>query len=116
MSQNHEKLTGVMLNGKNYHVWARQVIFALSGREKSEHIDSEDKAPKQSVPPTEPEKRALARWKVSDHTVITWLLAKIVRPQEKLCPYLPNSKRNATSKTARSTSHESIWISPKEKR
>ncbi|XP_078169212.1 uncharacterized protein LOC144563603 [Carex rostrata] len=75
MSQSHEKLTGVMLDGRNYHVWARQVIFSLSGREKSEHIDPENKAPKQSNPPTEPEKRALARWKVSDHTVITWLLA-----------------------------------------
>ncbi|XP_078169457.1 uncharacterized protein LOC144563864 [Carex rostrata] len=74
MSQNHEKLTEVMLNGRNYHVWARQVTFALSDREKSDHINPENKAPKQSDPPTDPEKRALTRWNVSDHTVITWLL------------------------------------------
>ena len=41
MAQNHEKLTGVMLNGKNYHLWARQVNFALSGREKSDHINKD---------------------------------------------------------------------------
>jgi hypothetical protein len=62
MANNHEKLTGVMLNGKNYHLWARQVTFALSGREKLEHINGELSQPKPKIPgaPTDAEKKALS--------------------------------------------------------
>jgi gag-polypeptide of LTR copia-type len=41
MAQINEKLIGVMLNGKNYHSWARQITFALIGRDKVEYITGE---------------------------------------------------------------------------
>jgi hypothetical protein len=55
ISQNAEKLTSVMLNCKNYHMWARQATFELIGRDKLEHVDGENpiSVPKVSGDPTE---------------------------------------------------------------
>jgi gag-polypeptide of LTR copia-type len=41
MAQINEKLTVVMLNGKNYHSWVTQVTFALTDRDKVEYITGE---------------------------------------------------------------------------
>jgi gag-polypeptide of LTR copia-type len=41
MAQINEKLTGVMLNGKNYHSWAKHITFAVTGRDKVEYITGE---------------------------------------------------------------------------
>ena len=87
MAQNSEKLTAVVLNGKNYHVWARQVNFALSSREKSNHISKDYSVPKLSATPTESEKKELAKWRISDHTVITWLLATMEPQVSDLLSY-----------------------------
>jgi gag-polypeptide of LTR copia-type len=45
MSQPIEKLTFVMLTGKNYHLWVRQATFRLIGRDKLELVNGERPAP-----------------------------------------------------------------------
>jgi hypothetical protein len=61
MSQPIEKLISLMPTGKNYHLWARQAIFGLIGRDKLELVNSEIPAPipKKLGEPTEEEKKAL---------------------------------------------------------
>lgn len=60
MAHNQEKLTGVTLNGKNYHLWAKQVMFSLSSREWLEYIIGEKPkpVPKNSEAPTDDGKKA----------------------------------------------------------
>jgi gag-polypeptide of LTR copia-type len=36
-----ERLTSVLLDGKNYNMWVRQVLFRLVGRDKLEYINDE---------------------------------------------------------------------------
>jgi gag-polypeptide of LTR copia-type len=45
MSLDSEKLIYVMLNGKNYHLWARQATFGLIGQDKLEHVNGENPIP-----------------------------------------------------------------------
>jgi gag-polypeptide of LTR copia-type len=77
MSQPIEKLTSVILTGKNYHLWARQAIFGLIGRDKLELVNGERSAPfpKKSGEPTEEEKKALREWRRDDNKVCSWLIA-----------------------------------------
>lgn len=77
MSQHLEKFTSVLLNGKNYLLWARHVTFGLNGREKLEHMNGGKPQPKPKTPeaPTPEEKKAIAEWRRDDHLVISWLLA-----------------------------------------
>lgn len=77
MSQQTEKLTGILLNGKNYHLWARQATFGLDGQDKLEHIPGEKPQPVPINPATltYEEKKSISEWRKSDHLVISWLLA-----------------------------------------
>jgi gag-polypeptide of LTR copia-type len=36
-----ERLTSVLLDGKNYNMWAREVSFGLVGRDKLEYVNGE---------------------------------------------------------------------------
>jgi gag-polypeptide of LTR copia-type len=61
MSQPIERLTSVLLTGKNYHPWTRQVTFELIGRCELEYVNGgkPGPVPKISGEPTEDEKKAL---------------------------------------------------------
>jgi gag-polypeptide of LTR copia-type len=50
-----------MLNGKNYHSWARQITFALTGKDKIEYITGEMPIPVSALAgaPTAEEKKKL---------------------------------------------------------
>jgi hypothetical protein len=76
ISRNTEKLTFVMLNGKNYHLWARQATFDLIGRDKLEHVNGENPipVPKVSGDPTEEEKSAIKEWRKNDNHTYSWLI------------------------------------------
>lgn len=50
MSQYIKRLTSVLLNGKKYHLQARQVNFGLMGRDKFEHIIGEKSKQKTKDP------------------------------------------------------------------
>jgi hypothetical protein len=69
ISQNTEKLTYVMLNRKNYHMWAKQAIFDFIGQDKLEHVNDENPmlVPKISGEPTEEEKRAIREWRKNNN-------------------------------------------------
>jgi gag-polypeptide of LTR copia-type len=60
-NQSIEKLTSVLLDGKNYNMWARQVTFGLIGRDKLEYINGEFTMPVPTIrgEPTEDEKRVI---------------------------------------------------------
>jgi gag-polypeptide of LTR copia-type len=76
MAQPSEKLTGIMLNGKNYHSWARQITFALTGRDKLEYVTREmpPPVPATAGAPTAEETKKLREWRKGDHLVANWLL------------------------------------------
>jgi gag-polypeptide of LTR copia-type len=82
MAQINEKLTGVMLNGKNYHSWARQITFALTVRDKVEYITGEMpiSVPALAGAPTAEEQKKLRAWRKDDHLVANWLL-NVMEPQ-----------------------------------
>jgi gag-polypeptide of LTR copia-type len=71
MSQPIEKLTSVMLTGKNYHLWARQATFGLIGRDKLELVNGERPTPipKKIGESTKEEKKALREWRRDDNKV-----------------------------------------------
>jgi hypothetical protein len=82
MSQPIEKLTSVMLTGKNYHMWTRQATFGLIGRDKIELVNDERPTPiskKKTGELTEEEKKALREWRRDDNKVRSWLIA-IMKP------------------------------------
>jgi hypothetical protein len=58
MSQNIDKLTFVLLNGKNYYLWVRQATFGLIGRDRLKHVNGEKTITQLSIPPTEPETKS----------------------------------------------------------
>jgi hypothetical protein len=62
MSKNIEKLTSVLLNGKNYHLWVKQATFGLIGRDRLEHVNGEKPMPQLSIPPLAPEMKAVKAW------------------------------------------------------
>jgi hypothetical protein len=61
----------MMLNDKNYHLWARQATFSLIGRDKLEHVNGENPIPipKISGEPTKQEKRAIREWHKNDNRI-----------------------------------------------
>jgi gag-polypeptide of LTR copia-type len=69
MSQPIDKLTSMMLTGKNYHLWARQVIFGLIGRDMLELVNGERRVPilKKIGEPTEEENKVLREWRRDDN-------------------------------------------------
>jgi gag-polypeptide of LTR copia-type len=54
------KLTSIILDGKNYNVWAIQTSFGLIGREKLEYVNGEItmSVPKITGAPTDDEKKS----------------------------------------------------------
>jgi hypothetical protein len=67
----------VLLDDKNYNMWARQVSFGLIGRDKLEYINGEFTmlVPTIMGELTEDAKRAIKEWRKSDNRVAAWLLA-----------------------------------------
>jgi hypothetical protein len=61
MVQTNEKLTEVMLNGKNYHSWVRQITFALIRIDKLKYVTGEMPPPQEI-------------WEKDNHLVANWLL------------------------------------------
>ena len=94
MSQHIERLTGVLLNGKNYHLWARQVTFGLIGRDKFEHVTGEKSKPKAEDPthPTVEERKEISEWRKSDNLVMSWLLATMEPHISDLMTYLDTAR------------------------
>jgi TPP-dependent indolepyruvate ferredoxin oxidoreductase alpha subunit len=70
MKQTSEKLIGVVLNGKNYHSWAKQITSALTGIDKLEYVTGEMTPPV----PTVEEIKELREWIKCNHLVANWLL------------------------------------------
>jgi gag-polypeptide of LTR copia-type len=70
-NQTTDKLTSVLLNGKNYNVWVSQVTFGLIGRDKLEFVNGEFNipVPVTSEEPTDDEKRAIKEWRKNDNSV-----------------------------------------------
>jgi gag-polypeptide of LTR copia-type len=56
-----ERLTSVLLDGKNYNMWARQVSLGLVGRDKLEYVNGEitKLVPRSAGALTEEENKAL---------------------------------------------------------
>jgi hypothetical protein len=119
-----EKLTSVMLDGKNYLLWVKQVTFGLIGRDELEHVTDENKIP---VPvaieaPTAEESKAIKQWRKDDTLVISWLLSTMVSHINDLMSYQNTArdiwvkaemmfarKKRARQKITQSI-QSSIWI------
>jgi hypothetical protein len=74
MSQNIEKLTSVLLNGKNYHLWIRQATFGLIGRDRLEHVNGEKLMPQLSIPPLASEMKVVKAWLKDDNQTCSLLI------------------------------------------
>jgi gag-polypeptide of LTR copia-type len=84
-----ERLTSVLLDGKNYNMWARQVSFGLVGRDKLEYVNGEitKPVPRSVGALTEEENKALKDWKKNDNKVAGWLLATMEPYIAKIMTY-----------------------------
>jgi gag-polypeptide of LTR copia-type len=89
MNHYTEKLTSVMLDGKNYLLWVRQVTFSLISRDKLEYVTGESKvpAPASIGAPTVEGSRAIKQWRKDDTLVIGWLLSTMVPHINDLMSY-----------------------------
>jgi gag-polypeptide of LTR copia-type len=70
-TQTSDKLTSILLDGKNYNIWVRQATFGLIGRDKLEFVNGEATIPVPVTPenPIEDEKRAIREWRKNDNRV-----------------------------------------------
>jgi gag-polypeptide of LTR copia-type len=66
-----ERLTSVLLDDKNYNMWARQVSFRLVDIDKLEYVNGEitKPVPRSAGALTEEENKALKDWKKNDNKV-----------------------------------------------
>ena len=110
MSQQNERLTGVLLNGKNYISWARSITFSLSGRSKLEYITGDKKKPEPKVvnAPDETEKKAITEWQANDHLIMSWLLAFMELPIADLF-YCTNSAKELWDKAEKLYGHKNNY-------
>jgi gag-polypeptide of LTR copia-type len=94
-NQSTEKLTSMLLDGKNYNMWARQVSFELIGRDKFEYVNGEFTMPVPTImgEPTEDEKKAIKEWRKSDNRVAAWLLATMEPHISKIMTYQEITKQ-----------------------
>jgi gag-polypeptide of LTR copia-type len=92
MSQNIEKLTSVLLNGKNYHLWIRQATFGLIGRDRLEHVNGEKPMPQLSIPPLAPEMKAVKAWMKDDNQTCSLLIASMEPHVAELMSYQDTAK------------------------
>jgi gag-polypeptide of LTR copia-type len=44
-TQTSDKLTSILLDGKNYNIWVRQATFGLIGRDKLKFVNGEATIP-----------------------------------------------------------------------
>jgi gag-polypeptide of LTR copia-type len=88
-SSNSDKLTSILLDGKNYNIWARQASFGLIGREKLEYVNGEITVPVPRITggPTDEEKKAIREWRKNDNRVAGWLLATMEPHIAKIMTY-----------------------------
>ena len=61
-----QRLTSLLLNGRNFLPWSRAIMIALGGRSRLGHITGRTKIPQESDPSFE-------EWQANDHKVMTWL-------------------------------------------
>jgi gag-polypeptide of LTR copia-type len=132
MSQNIKKLTTVLLNGKNYHLWVRQATFGLIGRDQLEHVNGEKLKPQLLIPPIVPETKAVKAWIKDDNQTCSLLIVSMEPHVEELMSYqdtakemwdkavrlfsrkknyashLPNSVRDAESQATSSIGHGAL--------
>jgi hypothetical protein len=87
MSQNIEKLTSVLLNGKNYHLWIRQATFGLIGRDRLEHVNGEKPMPQLSIPPLASEMKVVKAWMKDDNQTCSLLIASMEPHVAELMSY-----------------------------
>jgi gag-polypeptide of LTR copia-type len=94
-NQTVERLTSVLLDGKNYNMWARQVSFGLIGRDKLEYVNGEitKPVPRSDGALTEEVNKALKEWKKNDHKVAGWLLATMKPHIVKIMSYQDTARQ-----------------------
>jgi gag-polypeptide of LTR copia-type len=70
-SSNLDKLTSILIDGKNYNIWARQASFGLIGREKLEYVNGEIIVPVPRIngAPIDEEKKTIREWRKNDNRV-----------------------------------------------
>jgi gag-polypeptide of LTR copia-type len=88
-TQNTEKITSVMLNGKNFNMWARHATFGLVGRDRFEFVNGDIIMPVPAAAggPTAEEKVAIREWRKRDNQVVGWLLATMESHIAKIMTY-----------------------------
>jgi gag-polypeptide of LTR copia-type len=94
-NQSIERLTSVLLDGKNYNMWAIQVSFGLIDRYKLEYANGDltMSVPGISDAPTEDEKNVIREWIKGDNRVAGWLLATMEPRIAKIMTYQDTAKQ-----------------------
>jgi gag-polypeptide of LTR copia-type len=94
-NKNSDRLTPILLDGKNYNVWAKQTSFGLIGREKLEYVNGEITmpVPKTTGDPTNDEKKAIREWKKNENRVAGWLLATMEPHIAKIMTFQDTSQQ-----------------------
>jgi hypothetical protein len=88
-TQTSDKLTSILLDGKNYNIWVRQATFGLIGRDNLEFANGETiiRVPVTPGEPVEDEKRVIREWRKNDNKVAGWLLATMEPHITKIMTY-----------------------------
>jgi gag-polypeptide of LTR copia-type len=89
VNPNTEKITSVMLNGKNFNMWARQATFGLVGRDRFEFVNGDItmSVPAATGSLTAEEKVTIREWRKRDNQVVGWLLATMEPHVAKIMTY-----------------------------
>jgi gag-polypeptide of LTR copia-type len=71
-NQTVERLTSMLLDGKNYNMWAKQVSFRLDDRDKLEYVNDEitKPVPRSAGALIEEMTKSLKDWKNNDNKVV----------------------------------------------
>jgi hypothetical protein len=77
MAQEINKLTPELLNEKNYLAWAKSVTFTISDRGKLGHVTGTKEMPvaEKLAEHTTEETKKIEEWQMTDHLVMSWVLA-----------------------------------------
>jgi gag-polypeptide of LTR copia-type len=95
INQPIKRLTSVLLDDKNYSMWARQVSFGLIGKDKLEYVNGDltMPVPKNYEAPTKDEKKAIREWRKGDNKVAGWLLTTMEPHIAKIMTYQDTTKQ-----------------------
>jgi gag-polypeptide of LTR copia-type len=83
-----------LLNEKNYMSWVKSVTLTLSGRGKLGHVTGTKKKPIAEKPaePTAEENQKIEDWQMTDHLVMSWILASIEPQLSKMFLYTKSAE------------------------